>query len=1061
MSPAPQSTLERLDFSGGFTDNVFDNDPTRCARNDNLLVDDNRKLIQRPGSEILDSGSYQLPTGESRVAKIFQFEDESFLLAQNGKRIFYHDQNSWKEILGPDGNSALGGDGGESTQISVSPWKGHLFITDNRGGRPIQIYMDENGSLQVRTAGLPQMAETENFTLSTVISQAQTLALELKTDMTSHMNNIVYHSVADTAALAMLGSTPTLDGTLPTLINYTYYLMLGYTLHRSTAKNPSNIHRGDGDFGGQVPIATQAMQDLDNTQIPEDIYDVVDRLNDLRRTYNTHSGNIDIHDGNAGADIVTSNFISPIAKGPSFTSPLQAIYSYANQIKTNLNAHLQDGGAVGKPHSTLADPNVVTAADATTPDTLEALTWAIVLAYVKHDQDAETTLAYHPAVETSDHSFTPDFDNPGTAPPYPDWLGGVRAGFYEEILARLNLVVLKYNAHALDLGAHYTTNPSFGGSFTHVAHTVNAAPLSLANYTYAFLYKYTYQVKDVEFVVRGPVLFKEAFGVMSIDNEGLDVENIPILRQDDTCYDTANVVIEVYRTRNNGNIYYKVTELDNIADTVSDFIDYVTDSELITKELLYTTGGILDNDPPPPAKCFHIVNNTAYYGHVTEDGEIKTNRVRQSIPNAPYSCPISLYVDLPDEVVGVSSAKQFPIVGCKNSIHRLEGVMDELGQGAINHLPISTSVGLVSEQSLVQIENGLLFAGTDGFYFTDGYNLVKISELWNSTYRELLRVIGGKKFITGAYDKLNRQVWWAAQASEDSLDNDTCFILNLDYGLKGDSCWSTASGGSHFYPSSLAFYQGDLIRGDSRGYVFRHDESLKSDPYVNPFIPATQWGKTTTIVDYRSCILDFGSSSQTKWVPQMEIQLRNHGNLTLQPVSYNDGSKYGKDLAVIKTRDGVTWGDPTIVWGDHRILWNHRKNLSLKRRFPAKGLRCIYKQLQLTNGEILIKDSSQVGDVVVDAVTKQLTLPTGSWIRDPLGYVITLSLDDYDTEFEISQRISDQVIQVIDRADTLVTGTYAWKISGSPKGEYFHLLQYSLVGFGIGKNQEGARSEAT
>jgi hypothetical protein len=102
-----------------------------------------------------------------------------------------------------------------------------------------------------------------------------------------------------------------------------------------------------------------------------------------------------------------------------------------------------------------------------------------------------------------------------------------------------------------------------------------------------------------------------------------------------------------------------------------------------------------------------------------------------------------------------------------------------------------------------------------------------------------------------------------------------------------------------------------------------------------------------------------------------------------------------------------------------------------------------------------------VGDVVVDAVTKQLTLPTGSWIRDPLGYVITLSLDDYDTEFEISQRISDQVIQVIDRADTLVTGTYAWKISGSPKGEYFHLLQYSLVGFGIGKNQEGARSEAT
>ena len=64
----------------------------------------------------------------------------------------------------------------------------------------------------------------------------------------------------------------------------------------------------------------------------------------------------------------------------------------------------------------------------------------------------------------------------------------------------------------------------------------------------------------------------------------------------------VGVIVEVYRTTNNGTIFYKVGSVANStsADSVS-FADAgaISDTDLVAKEQLYTTGGVLDNIAPP------------------------------------------------------------------------------------------------------------------------------------------------------------------------------------------------------------------------------------------------------------------------------------------------------------------------------------------------------------------------------------------------------------------------------------------------------------------------------
>src|SRR5690606_6370901 len=135
-------------------------------------------------------------------------------------------------------------------------------------------------------------------------------------------------------------------------------------------------------------------------------------------------------------------------------------------------------------------------------------------------------------------------------------------------------------------------------------------------------------------------------------------------------YDTSGIKIEVYRSINGGQTAYFVGE---IANGTTSFTDTALDSELEKRKSVYTTGGVVDNDPPPIAKVIHINRGFGYYGNLKVGDEYFPNRIAQSIAEDLDSVPESFFVDLPLPVIGISSTPRDVVAWTKAGTYRLEG----------------------------------------------------------------------------------------------------------------------------------------------------------------------------------------------------------------------------------------------------------------------------------------------------------------------------------------------------------------------------------------------------
>src|SRR5262249_40606150 len=153
----------------------------------------------------------------------------------------------------------------------------------------------------------------------------------------------------------------------------------------------------------------------------------------------------------------------------------------------------------------------------------------------------------------------------------------------------------------------------------------------------------------------------------------------------------------------------------------------------------------------------------AYYGDITDAGQRFPNRILQSIPGSPDSVSLTFFDDVEDALMGISSSRNNVIALGRISLYRLAGSFNNLGQGAITHERISDEIGCISTRSIVRTEIGVFFAGNDGFYYTDGFQLIKISIDLDETYARITRTEEQRTRITGCYDRLTRRVWWTVQ----------------------------------------------------------------------------------------------------------------------------------------------------------------------------------------------------------------------------------------------------------------------------------------------------------
>lgn len=599
--------------------------------------------------------------------------------------------------------------------------------------------------------------------------------------------------------------------------------------------------------------------------------------------------------------------------------------------------------------------------------------------------------------------------------------------------------------------------------------TLTAGASALA-YTYAFIRSDTYTIGTVVYREVSAVDQKSVSGNGTAASSGNPVEiaDIPSLSNGATGnYNTAALKVEIYRTTNGGTLFYKVGEVTNGTTT---FDDEVADADLVNNEALYTTGGVVDYEQVDPAKYVVVSRDTAYYAHIQEDAIVYPNRVRQSIPGALYASPRDFTVDADSAIIGLGVAGQYPIVFCEGGqIYRIEGQTDDLGNGSLELKEITRTVTLASNRSIVSHKDGgIFFAAHDGFYGCDGFKVLKISDEIPETYAEMTETANQKARIYGVYNPVEDRVEWACTWDSGSNDNDSIFVAHLKWGIKADTPFTTWTGGpdseDNFQPTCLKYFNGDLLRGDRRGYLFTHSAGNLSDPKIDTSTTPDNWYKTVIFPDYRSSAFNFGTNEYRKWVPEIVLMADNITNVSILVSSNNDNGGFIQDneLYEIKYDSNFTWGDEDFSWGTDDFRWNYATIIDAWRRFPAGTLRCNYKQIRISPSYTLIDSNENVGTASSNTTTNQITLDdaTKEWFTDPVDYYISFAEDNYATEWLITDRVSDTVIEVSDPDGTLQTvANRNWKINGYKKDQILSLLSLELRFAYIGRTMKQVSGE--
>lgn len=581
------------------------------------------------------------------------------------------------------------------------------------------------------------------------------------------------------------------------------------------------------------------------------------------------------------------------------------------------------------------------------------------------------------------------------------------------------------------------------------------------SYLYGVVYKYEYQIGDQTFIDRSPPRLYQISDCETPNRLPVTltapalVNDIPNGDQYDDTSAVGLMSVEFYRSVNGGQELYYIGELPNVTPTLPTFIDNFTDETIQNNEQIYTSAGVPANDPPPRCKYVHSVNNFTYYANIKEGTEVYPSLIRQSQGLDPDSVPASFNDQLEDEITGLSSVQDIPIVGCKKHIYRIDGNFDEQGRGGMFHRRLSDHAGCISHDSFVQAEGSLFWFGEDGIYHTEGYKCTKVTDHLNDRYKRFKETLAGKtRKIKGVYNPYMRLIFWTISTKAKITGQEDCdalWALDLSRGISDEMPSFIWNGYSTFNPTAICMYRSALHRADKFGYVLRFNEDVVTDPKIVAGTDPTTWFQETILHRWTTISSNIDSSSTRKIANKLlvdfkpEATLLNTTTVSLDINAVNDNGALVRPFKPIRWRKGFIWGGEDYIWGDPDFVWYYGGVVSVDRRFPAKGLRFNYLQIDIKAGFTNIVNSDIIATATIDSVAKTITLDdlTKKWPSQAVDYIIELEHNNFTEQYLITDR-TDTVLTVNDPLNNLIDGSYRWRIKGYKKGEKINLVGMSI-----------------
>lgn len=509
--------------------------------------------------------------------------------------------------------------------------------------------------------------------------------------------------------------------------------------------------------------------------------------------------------------------------------------------------------------------------------------------------------------------------------------------------------------------------------------------------------------------------------------------------------DTTNFRKEIYRTLGNGQLYFRTdlgTTAGDVSNATTSYTDSSSDTYLATHLGLYTNDGSPENNRPPAATGIHVFGNVMYYA--------LGNKVYQSVPRDPDSVPADFFEEFEENIIGISSTRNVAVVFGGSRVYRLVGSFDELGRGELTYERIFDRTGAISAQSIVKADNGIFFAGKDGFYFTDGYQCMRVSDL-EKTFRGYTDTAAKRSAIQGTYDNISKRVYFTLITQGGSAP-DKIWVIDLRFGIKPDSTpITTLSKTSGFNPTALTYFNGQIYYGDNDGYVFVQTRGRNIDLVKNTGVAATSWDVETVQWDFKSCNHSFGSQNERKYFTRITTQFEQQStNLSAQILTDADKGRVVSTLPVIRSRKLTDWGDSKIDWVSAVYPAKAGAIIDEWRHFAGDGgLRSNFRAIELKTAFCVIVASKDMGTVTIAnvagnvySVTLTSLVATRKWPLYSVGYSVKIA----GVLYPVTVRTSDSVIRIDATGLTAPTlGVPAsWELWGYPKNERARFLGYTL-----------------
>ena len=239
--------------------------------------------------------------------------------------------------------------------------------------------------------------------------------------------------------------------------------------------------------------------------------------------------------------------------------------------------------------------------------------------------------------------------------------------------------------------------------------------IAAGNYGYVAVYRWTDNYGQEHRSSESPNLDVVIAGGPSTHTQQIIVPTLRVT-------DKTEVVIELYRTEDNGSVFYRTATALN--DTTVDSItitDTTADASLIAELPLYTTGGVLANGQAPSARLLSTHTSSNRIFAVAEDDNLLIySKIREQGKPVEWARELVMPVDaIGGRISALAAMDEKEVIFKETAILFIAGSgPNNLGQQDTFTEPerVAVDVGCTEPSSIVLTPSGLMFKSTKGIY---------------------------------------------------------------------------------------------------------------------------------------------------------------------------------------------------------------------------------------------------------------------------------------------------------------------------------------------------------